>query len=201
MRIQTEYMSFQNCWRICSSYDFQAHQQHSQTRRFSQTAVLWFKVLPDLLLALPDLSSALPGLALALPSVSPALAGAPRCSHTYHNHSHVTLVTDIRDPSHSDGRPECPPRVWYSPDIDPSKFSLHILSDTPGVFQWLKYILLMQPYTLPWPPLGWLKPVLSTHGDTYQEICPRKSQSWQLHNVQFRRLCRQTPWSTMEVSH
>jgi len=56
----------------------------------------------------------------------------------------VTPVPVIRDPSYSEGRPECPPRVWYSPDIDASKFTLHILSDTPGVFQRLKYILLME---------------------------------------------------------
>jgi len=47
------------------------------------------------------------------------------------------------DPSYSEGRQECPPRVWYSPEIDASKFTLHILSDTPGGFQWLKYIVLM----------------------------------------------------------
>jgi len=46
-------------------------------------------------------------------------------------------------PSDSGGRQECPPRVWYSPEIDTSKFTLHILSDTPGGFQWLKYILRM----------------------------------------------------------
>jgi len=56
----------------------------------------------------------------------------------------VIPVRVIRDPSYSEGRPECPPRVWYSPEIDASKFTLHILSDTPGVFQRLKYILLMQ---------------------------------------------------------
>ena len=64
-----------------------------------------------------------------LPDLSPVLPGAPR------------LV--VGAPSHSEGRQECPPRVWYSPDIDPSKFTLHILSDTPGGLQWLKYILLM----------------------------------------------------------
>ena len=60
----------------------------------------------------------------------------------------VTSVPVIRDPSYSEGQPECPPRVRYSPEIDASKFTLHILSDTPGVFQRLKYILLMS---------GWAK--------------------------------------------
>jgi hypothetical protein len=46
-------------------------------------------------------------------------------------------------PRYSEGWQVCPPRVWYSPEIDASKFTLHILSDTPGGFQWLKYILLM----------------------------------------------------------
>ena len=67
---------------------------------------MWFEVPPDL-------SPALPGL-------SPALPGAPR------------LV--VGAPSYSEGQQECPPRVWYSPEIDASKFTLHILSDTPGGF-------------------------------------------------------------------
>jgi len=46
----------------------------------------------------------------------------------------------------SDGRQECPPRVWYAPEIDASKITLHIISATPGGFQWLKYMLLMQCY-------------------------------------------------------
>jgi len=46
MRIQTECISFENRWMITSSYDFQAHQQHSQRRCFSQTALQWFNVLP-----------------------------------------------------------------------------------------------------------------------------------------------------------
>jgi len=81
----------------------------------------------------------------ALPGAPNVLSGAPRCSQTYHNHSHRTPVAVIWDPSYSEGRQECPPRVWYSPEIDASKITLHILSDTPGVFQWLKYILLMKP--------------------------------------------------------
>jgi len=106
--------------------------------------------LPDLSSALPDLSSALPGLLSELPGLSQTLpgapnvhSGAPRCSQTYYNHSHGTPVPVITDPSYSEGRPECPPSVWYSPEIDASKFTHHILSGTPGVFQWLKYILLM----------------------------------------------------------
>ena len=151
MRIRTEYMSFKNRWTMSSSYDFQAQQQRSQRKCcFSQTALQCFEALLDLLLALPerslallDLSLVLPGLLLVLPGVPNVLSGAPRCSQTYHNHSHGTPVPVIRDPSYSEGRQECPPRVWYSPEIDASKFTLHILSDTAGVFQWLEYILLM----------------------------------------------------------
>jgi len=116
MGIQTEYISFKNRWMISSSYDFQAHQQRSQRRCcISQTALLWFKMLPDL---------------------SPALPGAPR----------LVVGTPrlvVGAPSYSEGRQECPPRVWYSAEIDASKFTLHIISDTPGGFQWLNYILLM----------------------------------------------------------
>jgi len=135
---------------MSSSYDFQAHLQRSQRWCFSQTALLWFEVLPELLPALRGLSSAHWNLSPALPDWLPALPGAPkvlsgalRCSQTYHNHSHCTPVAVICDPSYSEGRQECPPRVWYSAEIDASKITLHILSDTPGVFQWLKYILLM----------------------------------------------------------
>jgi len=64
-----------------------------------------------------------------LPGLLPELPGAPR------------LV--VGAPSSSEGRQECPPRVWYSPEIDTCKFTLHILPDTPKVFQWLKYILVM----------------------------------------------------------
>jgi hypothetical protein len=46
-------------------------------------------------------------------------------------------------PNFSEGRQEFPPRVWYSPEIDLSKFTLHILSHAPGRFQGLRYILLM----------------------------------------------------------
>ena len=108
MRIQTECMSFKNHWAICSSYDFQAHQQRSQRRCFSQTALLWFKVLPDLSPALLDLSTVLldwlpahldmspalrdlspalldlspvlPDSSLALPGWLPAHPDAPRCT-------------------------------------------------------------------------------------------------------------------------
>jgi len=89
------------------------------------------------------------------------LPGAPRCTQcslwrskvypTYHYHSQGTPVPVIRDLSYPEGQPECPPRVWYSPEIDPSKFTLHILSDTPGVFEWLKYILLMRWITVKGP--------------------------------------------------
>jgi len=76
-----------------------------------------------------------------LPGAPNVLSGALRYSQTYHNHSLDTPVPVIRDLSYSDGRPECPPSVWYSPDIDASMFTLHIISDTPGGFLWLKSIL------------------------------------------------------------
>jgi len=79
-----------------------------------------------------------------LPCAPKVLSRAPRCSQTYHNHCHGTPGPVIRDPSYPEGRLECPPRVWYSPEIDASKFSLHILSDTPGGLEWLQYILLME---------------------------------------------------------
>jgi len=64
------------------------------------------------------------------------VAGTPRCSQACLWRSQVCH-------RRFQLRQECPPRVWYSPEIDASKFTLHILSGTPGGFQWLKYILLM----------------------------------------------------------
>jgi hypothetical protein len=84
-----------------------------------------------------------------LPDAPKVLSSTPKCSQINHNHSLGTPVLVIRDPSYSEGRQECPPRVWDSPEIDPSKFTLHILSDTPGGFQWLKYILLMKMQLIP----------------------------------------------------
>jgi len=78
-----------------------------------------------------------------LPGAPKVLSGAVRCSRTYHNHFSGTPVPGIRDLSYSEGRPECCRRVWYSPEFDESKFTLHILSNTPGDFQRLKYNLLM----------------------------------------------------------
>ena len=80
---------------------------------------------------------------LVLPGAPKVLSGTPRCSQTYYNNSDRTPVPVIRDSSYSEGQPECPSRVLYSPEIDASKFTLHILSDTPGGFMWLKYSLLM----------------------------------------------------------
>ena len=164
-------MSFKNRWKISSSYGFQANQLHSQRGSWvSQSALLWFKVLPDLSPALPGaptpvVSTTRPvaGTPMCfqacwwhfqtcyqrfqvLSGVPKVLTSAPRCSQTNHNHPHGTPVPVIRDPSSYEGRQECPPRVWYSSEIDTSKFRLHILSDTPGGFQWLKWILLMSPY-------------------------------------------------------
>jgi len=56
----------------------------------------------------------------------------------------VTPVPVIRDPSHSEHLPEYHPMVWYPPDIDASKYRLHILSDTPGGFYRLEYILMIK---------------------------------------------------------
>jgi len=78
-----------------------------------------------------------------LPGAPTVLHGASIWSQTNHNHSHGTSVPVIRDPSYTHCWRECPPMVWYSPAIDASKFTLHILANTPGGSQWLKHILLM----------------------------------------------------------
>jgi len=81
---------------------------------------------------------------VTLPGAPKVLSVTLTCSQTYHNHSYGTPVPVIRDPSYSHSRLECPPRVWYSPEIVTSKLTLHIISDIPGGFQRLKYILLMR---------------------------------------------------------
>jgi len=73
---------------------------------------------------------------LALSGLSPGLPGAPRLVV-----STVRLVAGA--PSYCEHRQEYPSRVWYSPEIDASKCTLHILSGTPGGFQCLQYIFLM----------------------------------------------------------
>jgi len=57
----------------------------------------------------------------------------------------VTPVHDHWYHCYSEGWPECPPRVWHTPETDSSKYILHILADAPGGFQWPKNILLMYP--------------------------------------------------------
>jgi len=71
------------------------------------------------------------------------LGDSPRSSQTFHSCSHGAPVPVIRDCSYSNARPACPPRVWFSPQVDPFKYTLRLLSDTPGGSQWLTYILLM----------------------------------------------------------
>ena len=115
----------QACCRRCQAccQRSQACPRRSQTRRrHSQTCCCRSQVLPG------------------APKV---FSGIPRCFQTYHNHTHGTPVSVIGDPSYSKGWLEYPSRVLYSPQFDPFKFTLNILSDTPGGFQWLKYILLM----------------------------------------------------------
>ena len=92
MRIQTECMCSKNCWTISCSYDFQAHQQRSQRRCcFSQTALLWFEVLPDMSLGLPGLLPGLPGLSQGLPGLSPGLSGlSPGLLGLSHGHSDLS---------------------------------------------------------------------------------------------------------------
>jgi len=64
------------------------------------------------------------------------------CSQTYLNHSHGPPIPVTTDYSYSQRQSECPPRVWFSPEIDTSMFILHILPDTPGGCQQLNYSLL-----------------------------------------------------------
>jgi len=79
-----------------------------------------------------------------LPGAHHVLCGITRCFHTSLNDSDGPPVLVIRDPSYFHSRQEYPPKVWYFPEIDISKFTFHILSDTPLGSQCIKYILLIQ---------------------------------------------------------
>jgi len=80
---------------------------------------------------------------VTLPGLQNVFFGALMYSETYHNYSPGIPVLVIKDPSYSEGQPECPPRVLYFAEIDTSKFTLHILLDTAGGFERPKFILLM----------------------------------------------------------
>jgi hypothetical protein len=62
-------------------------------------------------------------------------SSSPTGSQTCHMNFHGTAVPVIKDSSYSEGWSECTHMVGYSPEIAQSKFTLHILSDTPGGFQ------------------------------------------------------------------
>jgi len=61
------------------------------------------------------------------------LGDSPRCSQTFYNRFQGVPGSVIRDPSYSDCRLQCPPRVWFSPEIDASKFRLCLLSHSMGL--------------------------------------------------------------------
>jgi len=161
MRIQTEYRSFENLWMISSSYDFLAKQLHSRGWCcFFHTSLPWFKVLSVMLPVLPAAArhvAVTPRCSQVSSQCSPpchcrsqplwgaltVLCSATRFSQTCHNHFHGTPELVIRDSISSKGWPEHPPRVWYFPEIDAFKFTVHILSDPPGGSPWPKYLLLM----------------------------------------------------------
>jgi len=130
------------CSQTCHWHS-QACRRHSQTCCWhSQTCRRHSQTYPQHTQHCCRHSQACRQCSLGLSGAPKVLSGAPRCSQTYHNHS-GTPVVDIRDPSYAECQMECPPRVWYSLEIDASKFTLHILTNTPGGFQWLKYIVLM----------------------------------------------------------
>ena len=112
---------------------------------FSQTALLWFEVLPDLLQAHPGLLLVLPGWLPVLPGLLPVFPGLlpvlpdllpvlpdllPVLSGLLPALPGPPIVV-VSAPSYSDGWQECLSRVSYSPEIDASKFTLYNLSDTP----------------------------------------------------------------------
>jgi len=98
---------------------------------------------PSLVAGAPRCSQVHPKFTPALQGVPKPIAITPMVLLYQLSEMPVTPVLVIRDLSYSEDRLECPPRVGHSPEIDASKFTLHILSDTPGGSQRLQYILLM----------------------------------------------------------
>jgi len=79
-----------------------------------------------------------------LPGAPHVLSGTATYAQTYVMHSYGTSEPVIQDPRYLDGgQAECPPTFRFSPEIDPSKFTLHILLDTPWRFPLLKQNLLL----------------------------------------------------------
>jgi len=146
MSIQTEYMSFNNCWMISSCYDFQAHQQRFQRRwyfsrllycdlRCSHPCHRRFRVLPALsstLRGAPRLSSADARRVVITPRCSQvhrkfllALQGVPKLIT-------ITPIVLLYQSSGIPGTPKAGCNALYYPEIDASRFTHHSLSDTPA---------------------------------------------------------------------
>jgi len=118
--------SSQSRYSVCRWVAMLIHRYIDTYMRIQTEYMTVVRGAPRVVVGVPRLVVGSPKLVVGAPRL---VVGAPR------------LV--VGAPSYSEGRQECPPRVWYSPEIDTSKFTLHILSDTPGGFQWLKYIVLM----------------------------------------------------------
>jgi len=117
MSMQTKYVSCKHRWTISSNCDFPTHQQSSQRSCcLSQLALLWLEVLPDLSPALPCAPKLISITPIVLLYQSSEIA--------------VTLKANWN-------------ALLVSSEIDTFKFILHIHSDSPGGFQRLRYILLM----------------------------------------------------------
>jgi len=120
MRVQTEYMSFNDRWMISQSYDIKAHQQRSKTTRcFSQTATKWFEVRPDLSLALQGMSSVHPDLLSAhtdLSSAHPDLSSVhPNLSLAHPDMSSAHCDLSTAHPDLSPAHPGAPKWTQCSP--------------------------------------------------------------------------------------
>jgi len=84
-----------------------------------------------------------PMFSLALLHVPRLIILTPMVLHLQSSDIAATTIPGVYDSSHSEGLPDCPASVTYSPEVDTSQFTLHILSYPPGGSQWLKYIVLM----------------------------------------------------------
>jgi hypothetical protein len=144
MRIQTEYMIFKIVeWLVVAMISRHTSSVPKEDDvlpcllysdlRYSQACCRYFWVLQGMSSAFPEL---LPAPHVILDG-SEFLSDSLRCSETCHCRYHCTLVPVIIEPSYAQGQLGCPAT------IDPSMFTLHILSDHPGCSKWLNFIVLI----------------------------------------------------------
>jgi len=158
---------------ISSSYYFQVHQQCSQWRCFSQTALQWFKVLPGCWSALPGLWLAHACLSQAFPGAPRFVASAPRCSTGYGWRSQSCCQFSQVLPGVPEGHCIGPvnSRIWHPWDSGPTTLrhsqrllvnNIHFADDGHGAPHACNATAIFEEYTA----AGWVQWVMKLDNQT-----------------------------------